>query len=228
MNALRVKPLGRLIEQHQLRRRQQRLREPEPLPHPVAVSAHGIMDARRESHDRHGVLDLAPRHDRGVARENFEILPAAQVIVKRRRLKDRADPRERPRTFLLDRDAVDEHLARIREHLPEHDPESRALARPIVPEQTEDLSTLHRERQVAQGRLPLEGFRQIFQFDHAGHREAESRTFPAARSAGNPFRSERNRENRHREISRSPRLATFQKLPHLPRPSRKNGGVAKW
>ena len=58
VDAFRIQALRRFVEQHQLRLGQERLREGQPLAHPVAVHPHGIMDALFQPDKADRFLDL--------------------------------------------------------------------------------------------------------------------------------------------------------------------------
>ena len=160
-DALGIEAVRRLIKQHDLRLRQQRLREPKPLAHALAVGADLVVDARGEADEFNRVPHFLARHERAVARENFQIPPSAQVLIKARRLKNRADLRKRTRTLALHADAADERLALIGKNHAEQDAERRAFPRAVVPEKAEDFPALHGKRQPVQRRLPGETLFQI-------------------------------------------------------------------
>ena len=160
-DALGIEAVRRLIKQHDLRLRQQRLREPKPLAHALAVGADLVVDARGEADKFHCVPHFLAWHERTVAREDFQIPPSAQVLIKARRLKNRADLRKRTRTLALHADAADERLALIGKNHAEQDAERRAFPRAVMPEQAEDFSALHGKRKPVQRGLPRETLFQI-------------------------------------------------------------------
>ncbi len=73
MDALRVQPFGGFVEQDQVGLRQERLRQREPLAHPVAVHAHGIVDAFFQADEADRLLDLGIREAARVAREDPQV-----------------------------------------------------------------------------------------------------------------------------------------------------------
>src|SRR5204863_895022 len=100
--------------------------------------------------------DPRGRRRRRVGTENFQIPSRAQVIVKDRRLEDRADLLQGLPTFASD--FVTTHLDRTggRPDLPEHHPDRRAFPGPVVAEQSKNFAAIHRERNVVQRDAPTE------------------------------------------------------------------------
>ena len=81
----------------------------------------------------------------GITDQDFQVVPAAEVIIKRRGFEDRTHLAQRFGAVLLDRNPIDQHLSRARRHHAENDSEGRAFARAVVAEQTVNLAFGHLE-----------------------------------------------------------------------------------
>ena len=129
-------------------RGQERLCQREPLAHPVAVDAHRIVDAFFQADEPHGFHHSSRGHPAGKRGEDRQVAPAAQVIVERGRLEDRANPLQGLRAIALHGKTVHERLTAARVEMPQQQAEGRALARAVVAEQAEHLALfdLQRER----------------------------------------------------------------------------------
>ena len=97
VDAFGVKAVARLVENQQFRLGQQRLRQREPRAHPVRIRPHLGLLAARQADPFDDFADARVGSRRGVGAQDFQIPPAAQVIVKNGRLKNRADLFQRRR-----------------------------------------------------------------------------------------------------------------------------------
>src|SRR5207249_10081826 len=91
MNALGIKAIARLIQDQQLRLRQQRLRQRQSRSHPVRVGPYFRSLVPAQSHPLDHFLDPSASSTRGAGAQDFEISQAAEVIVKSRAFENRAD-----------------------------------------------------------------------------------------------------------------------------------------
>ena len=132
LDAFRVEAIGRLVEQQDFRFRQQRLGQGEALAHPVGVGA----DLRADALGQADAVDDFARglfvEGAGVAGQDAEVFPAAEVFVEGRTFKDRADLAEGAGVVALDGDPADRRVAAVGGDHPEDDSERGALARAVV------------------------------------------------------------------------------------------------
>src|SRR3954464_15455826 len=99
MDALRIEAVAGLVENEQIRIRQQRLSERESRAHAVGVSANVRMFAAREADPFDNFGDALARSRRGVMGKNFEITPTAEIIVENWRFENCANFSQRVGTI---------------------------------------------------------------------------------------------------------------------------------
>ena len=132
LDAFRVEAVGGFVEQEDLGLRQKRLGEGEALAHAVAVGADFGMDALGEAD---AVDDLAGGgriEAAGVAHEDFQVIPAAEVVVEGGCFEDGADFAQGFGAVVEDGDAVDGDVALVGHDHAEDDAEGGAFARAVV------------------------------------------------------------------------------------------------
>src|SRR5207245_2195379 len=98
--------------------------------------------------------------------KNFEVPPAAQVIVKHGRLEDCAYLVQRPLTLVRHIEPAYAHFASAGPHLPEHHPDGGAFSRAVMAEQAEDFASRHRHRQITDGLALAEHFGDVLELNH--------------------------------------------------------------
>src|SRR5207249_8190497 len=105
---------------------------------------------------------------RSVGTEDFEIAPAAQVIVKGRAFKNGADLLQRAAAVRCYVVAADDNLAAREPNLAEHHADGGAFARAVMAEQAVDFARRDLQRQVVHGEALGETFLDVGEVDHAG------------------------------------------------------------
>lgn len=177
VDALGIEALGRFIEEDGLWRGDEGLGKGEALAHAVGVHFDGIVNALFQADGADGVFQFAARDVTTVGGEDFEILPAAHVVVEAGCLEDGADFGEGLGAVALDRDTVDEGFAGIRKDLAEENAEGGALAGAIVAEESEDLAALDLEGEIHEGGTLPKGLVEVVDSDHAQRRLGILRVF---------------------------------------------------
>ena len=166
VDALGVEAIAGLVEDEQLGVGHERLREGEPRAHAVGILAHLVVLAPGEADPLDDFLDALRRRGRGVVAEDLQILPAAEVVVKNRRLENRADSVQRLRAVTCDVVAADTQLAGGGPDLAEHHADGGALAGAVVAEEAEDLPAGHGEIELAHGPALAELLADASQLNH--------------------------------------------------------------
>src|SRR5436190_23595995 len=140
VDALRIEPIARFIQNKELRLRQKRLGQREAGPHSVRISFDDRVRSAGEPHPLNDLANSARRRSRGIRREDFQVPPATQIIVKLRRFEDRAHLLQSVAS--MDRNIVATNLRRTRRwpNLAENHSNSRAFACTIMTEQSINLS----------------------------------------------------------------------------------------
>ena len=143
-DALRVEPVGRLVEDQQFRTTQQRTGQPQPLPHAQRVRPdRPAADAGQPDlleHLHHPGLPGPPSAARAGSVQDRQILPAGQVAVGGRTLDQRTHPRQHAPA--LARHPRPEHLdlAGGRQDEAEQHPDGRRLARAVGAQEAVDVA----------------------------------------------------------------------------------------
>src|SRR5438552_16085879 len=167
VDAFGVKPVTRLIENQQLRLRQQRLSQRQPCPHSVRVGLHLRFLAPGQADPVNHFLNSLLRRRRGVVTEDFQIAPAAEIIVKDRRFKNRADLEQR--VLALPRHVVpaNKHLSVRWPDLAQHHADGRALAGAVMTEQAEDFAMRNVQIQIVHRDALAESFMNSAEPNHS-------------------------------------------------------------
>ena len=144
-DALRVQPVGRLVQDQQPRPAHQRGGQSEPLPHAQRVRPGRPPVGRVQAHLLQHVADPVPA---GAAAQRVgpggvqqgEVRRAGQVRVGAGTLDQGADPRQHRTPGRRHRLAQHLGLARRRQHQPEQHPHRRGLARAVGAEEAVDVA----------------------------------------------------------------------------------------
>src|SRR5215469_1789977 len=139
VDAFRVKTVSGLIENDQLRSRQQSLGQRKPGSHAMRISSDQRLFATRQTNPIDNLLDALFGSGSGVMAQDFEIPPTAEVIVKDRSLENGADLLQSALTAGCDIEAAHKDLAVGGPDLSEHHADGRTLAGAVVSQQTEDF-----------------------------------------------------------------------------------------
>jgi len=95
-----------------------------------------------------------------------KIVPAAEVVVKRRRFKDRADLAQGLRAVLEHGNPVDGDVAAVGHDHAEDDAERGAFPSAVVAEEAVDFAALDVERDIGECRFPAEVFEETVSDEH--------------------------------------------------------------
>ena len=95
MDAGRVEPVGRFVEDQQLRVGEQAAGDSEPLAHSERVALDALVGAVREACPGEGAVDSAVRLGPTRRGDDLEVLATGEEAVEAGLLDDRADARER-------------------------------------------------------------------------------------------------------------------------------------
>ena len=147
MDAGGIEAVGRLVEDQQLGRAEQRAREPEPLAHAERVAADPPVPG--ELDERQRLVDARVRQPGGRG-EHPQVVAAGPGGMEVAGLEHRADAQRGPVEGRV-RAAEDERLAGRRRGQPEQDAQRGALARPVGPEEPGHGPGQERERDVVDG-----------------------------------------------------------------------------
>src|SRR5882724_5143938 len=98
--------------------------------------------------------------------EDFEVAPAAEVIVKHRSFKNRTHLLQGLLPVVDNIKAADMNLSPGRPDLAEHHSDGGAFSRAVMAEQAEDFAGGHAQAEVLDGLAFLEEFRDVFELDH--------------------------------------------------------------
>ena len=138
----RIKPDGRLIQEEQTGRPEQRGREPKALPHPGGESAHLEVRSVGQPDD----IEQLPSEDALDAVEvgqQLDVPPRGEVGVEPRLLDEPSHALHRRVPVCVDLEAQQGDRAGFRRHQAEQNPEQRRLPGPVRPDQPTDLSFVH-------------------------------------------------------------------------------------
>src|SRR6266498_1333392 len=175
-HALRVEPVGRLVQHQQPGRPQQRGGQAEPLAHPARVGLDRPAPHRIEPHRGKCLADAPPAVGAAAARarrvEQRQVGTAGQVRVEGRPLDERADLREHRAPGARHRLAEQLDAAGGREHQAEQHAHGRGLARAVGAEEAEHVPLVHLEVEVAHGLDPAVALGQPLGADGRSHRTA--------------------------------------------------------
>ena len=151
----RVQAIRGFVEHQQPRPRQQRGRQPEPLPHAEREAAHAVVGDIGQADLIERIADpvgaVAPQ-----AGQRVEVLARGERGIQARAVDEPRDPvrqRERP----AHRAAEDLQLAAVGSGQPEQQPEQRRLARPVRADQAVHLAFRDVEVDAVQGHDLAEG-----------------------------------------------------------------------
>ena len=156
-DALRVQPVGRLVEHEQRGAPHQRRGQSEPLPHAQRVGlrrapvAPGRAPPARAPRRCGARRRLAPEAAGAGRVEEREVGRAGQVRVGARSLDERADARQHRRGRPRHRLAEQLDLAGGGQHQPEQHPHRRGLARAVGAEEAVDVALAHVEVDAVDG-----------------------------------------------------------------------------
>ena len=131
-DAGRVEPVGRLVEDQQLRVGQQAAGDAQPLAHPHRVGLHSLVGALGQADAVERDLDPAVRSG-SRRRRDAQVLPAGQVPMEARLLDDRTHPLERVTAPLGDGHAEQAHLPAVAGVRPSSTRMSVVLPAPLGP-----------------------------------------------------------------------------------------------
>jgi hypothetical protein len=135
----------------------------------MTVGTHWVFDAVGEIHQIDDPADFGAVGEAAESSEDFEVLPAAEVVVKCGGFEDGTDFAQGAVAFSLDGDAINADLALIGIDHAEHAPEQGAFAGAIVAEETKDFTFSHREAYGVNGLAFFgEGFGDGVDFNHGG------------------------------------------------------------
>jgi hypothetical protein len=148
-DALRVQPVGRLVENQHLRIPQQRRRHAEALPHAQRVSPECAAADRGEPDKLQDLVRPRQRDARGLA-DDAQMITSGTAFVARACLKDAADPADRLIQVGV-AGAADSGRSRSRLDQAEEHAQCRRLPGAVGTEETGDPARLHDERQVVHG-----------------------------------------------------------------------------
>jgi len=98
--------------------------------------------------------------------EDFEVPPAAEVIVEHRRFEDRADFLESALAIVGDIESANADFAFGGPDLAEHHADGGAFAGAVMTEEAEDFTLRHGEGEVADGGAVAEVFGDVVKIDH--------------------------------------------------------------
>src|SRR5207237_396442 len=157
-------PIGRLVEEHDLRLVDQERGEPDLLAHAVAVAADHVVPEVRELEEVEESFDGAPAlltsfEPVGVGDEAQELSPR-QVRVDERLLVQVPEPGLCGLGLPPDVDAADGGAAGAGNGQPAEHAERGGLAGAVAPQQAEDLPAKHREVDTGDGNFLAESFRE--------------------------------------------------------------------
>src|SRR4051812_5654162 len=98
--------------------------------------------------------------------EYLQVPPAAEVIVKNRRLENRADFLQRVLAVLRDIEPAHSDFSLARPNLSQHHADGGAFARAIVAQQPEDFASGHSHGEITDRLALAEKLGNISEFDH--------------------------------------------------------------
>ena len=156
-DALRVEPVGRLVEHQQPRRRSSARGQAEPLPHAERVAPRTGRSSTPPSPTCSSASSIRPRRVRArrpapMASNSARLARPGQVRVRRRPLDQRADLRQhlaRPARGIGRPEHL--HLARRGQHQAEQHPHRRGLARAVGAEEAVDVALADVEVEAVDG-----------------------------------------------------------------------------
>ncbi len=156
--ALRIKAVGRLVQDHQVTGPEQRGSDAEPLLHAERVRAVPLVRRGEQAHLVERVIDARPGGAELSARVGGvapgQVLPPGQERIERGTLDQRADPRQ-DRVEPATRVAAEQPEApRGGVHQAEQHPDRRGLAGAVRPEEPVHAARRNREVDVIDGELP--------------------------------------------------------------------------
>ena len=157
-DAGRVEPVGGLVEDQHARLSEERLGDPEPLPHPERIRGDALFEPPVDPDEAREVVDLGAGPAADHRREDLEVLAAGQRTVEIRRFDDRADVSHRRLEMAREVDAADHDAARIGTDQPGQHPDRRRLAGAVRAEESEDLRFVQIEADVAKRRPASRAF----------------------------------------------------------------------
>ena len=139
-----VQPGRRLVEEQQLRRPQQRCRDPEALPHAVRIASDPIAGAIGQLDGLQGRVDPAAGVVTVEGGQQLEVAPRGHVGIEGRRLHEARDAVECPRGFVWIAPKQPDGPRR-RPDQAEHHPQRRRLAGAVRSQIAVDVARLDRQ-----------------------------------------------------------------------------------
>lgn len=140
VNSLRIETIGGFVQDKQFGGWQQGLSQGKAGAHAVGIGADERLFAAREAYPLHDLAESIGRDSGGITRENLEVPPAAEIIVKHGSLEDRSHAGKCVGPLMDDVVAANPDLTRGGPDLPEQHADGGALPGTIVAEQSEDHS----------------------------------------------------------------------------------------
>ena len=161
-NPRRIQAVGRLVEDQQLGPVQQRLRDPQPLPHAERVRFHLVVNRALKIDKPHNLLDALRTDAAAHPREMLQIFPSRHKLVHLRILHDAAHLGDCFRKLIAQRYAADPNISGIRGSQPHQHADGGCLSGTIGPEKTEYLTGEYVEGDITDNRLAAYLFLQSF------------------------------------------------------------------
>ena len=131
VDAGRIEPVGRLVEDQELRVGKQAACDAEPLAHTERVTLHAFVRPLGETGAFERAVDPVVRLRPACSRDYGEVLAPGQVLVEAGLLDDRADACKCCGAFVRHRPAEQAHRACCRPREAEQHPDQRRLARAV-------------------------------------------------------------------------------------------------
>src|SRR5437867_1346213 len=181
----RVEPVRRLVEHEHLRPAEERERDPQALPHALAVRLHPLVPRRRQADLLQDLVDAgqAPPGLLAVPTgpgEGLEVPSARQEPVERGLLDQRARSAKRLVSAPAEHGLPQQfHLATGGEEQPQGHPDRRGLPRAVRPQEPVELAAVHGEIQAVDDVHPVVAFGQPAR-DQRGHGSFGSTSASAA------------------------------------------------